>query len=503
MKIIQLGLLSVCLSASFLSMANTDARANNQPNVVIFMADDFGYGSINANGAARQFVRTPNINRLAKRGINFSNAFATASVCSPTRYAMLTGEYSWRTELKRGVVNSKGPMLIKPGKVTVASWFQNKGYDTAHVGKWHLGYTEKPFKNLLGELSPGPNDIGFDYHFAVPNNLDDMHKVYIENDSIYGLRSNKIKGYGKSWYGNEYTGYDAPQRVTENVMEYTTSKAIEWIKKRDDKPFLMYFAAAAVHHPIRPSKQMQGTSGAGPYGDFIHETDHSVGRIMEVLAYLGKLENTIFIFTSDNGGDLPAKPYHDGKDWPERVAYDMGFKFNGENLRGDKHSIYEGGLQVPFIVSWPEKLAQNDTSTSLISTIDIFSTLVSLLGEVIPQSVAPDGVSFAYALKKPDSPEEGRHLLVNRDVKGTKSLRYGEWKYISNEYYTKTGRQTKGEVELYNLVRDKGESTNVVRDFPEITSMLAGVLDKVVRNPSSKGVSQISSSSAAKLVTFD
>ena len=502
MKMTQLGLMAVALGTSFLSIAktitNTDSRANNQPNVVIFMADDLGYGSINANGAAKKFVRTPNINRLANDGINFSNAFATASVCSPTRYAMLTGEYSWRTGLKKGVVNSKGSMLIKPGKVTVASWFKNKGYDTAHVGKWHLGYTSKPFKNLLGKLSPGPNDIGFDYHFAVPNNLDDIHKVYIENDAIYGLKSNKIKGYGKSWYGNEYTGYDAPQRITENVMEYTTSKAIEWINKRKDKPFLLYYAAAAVHHPIRPSEKMKGTSGVGPYGDFIHETDHSVGRILEALAYLGKLENTIFIFTSDNGGDLPAKPYHDGKDWPERVAYDMGFKYNGENLRGDKHTIYEGGLQVPFIVSWPKQLAKKETSNSLISTLDVFSTLVSLLGDSIPQSVAPDGVSFANALKEPGAEEGGRKLLVNRDVKGTKSIRYGEWKYISNEYYTKVGPQTKGEVELYNLVMDKAESSNVARKFPEIASMLKSVLDKVVKSSYSKHISQIGSPSLPK-----
>ena len=216
-----------------------------------------------------------------------------------------------------------------------------------------------------------------------------------------------------------------------------------------------------------------------------------MGRITESLAYLGKLDNTIFIFTSDNGGDLPPKPYHDGKDWPERVAYDMGFKFNGENIRGDKHSIYEGGLQVPFIVSWPKQLPKHQQSNSLISTIDIFPTLVSLLGDSIPESTAPDAVSFANQLKQPNLAQGGRQLLVNRDVKGTKSLRFGEWKYITNQFYTKKGPQVKGEVQLYNLVTDKAETNNVAGKHPEITSMLESMLAKVVKSAASKSISHL------------
>ncbi|MCB1124176.1 MAG: sulfatase-like hydrolase/transferase, partial [Verrucomicrobiae bacterium] len=214
-----------------------------RPNIVIFLADDLGYGSINSYGANPTLVRTPNLNRLAAEGVRFTRAYTTGSVCSPTRYGLVTGRYSWRTRMQKGVINNNDGMLIDAGTETVASFLQKQGYETAAIGKWHLGYKQPPrFKDLLGKISPGPLDVGFDYHFGVPNNLDDLHKVYIENDHIYGLRSNKMSKYGRSFYGKPYHGYDAPQRVAKEVMNDITEKAVRWIDGLGgDKPFFLYF----------------------------------------------------------------------------------------------------------------------------------------------------------------------------------------------------------------------------------------------------------------------
>ncbi|MBF0199694.1 MAG: arylsulfatase, partial [Planctomycetes bacterium] len=400
-----------------------------QPNIVLFVADDFGRGSINALGAPEKYVRTPHLNNLVENGIHFTKGFTTASVCTPTRYAMLTGQYSWRSRLKSGVVNNSDPLLISTETETLGKFLQKQGYQTAAVGKWHLGYKDHKFKDLLGVIKPGPNEVGFDYHFGVPNNLDDLHKVYIENDHIYELRSDKIKAWGESFYGGKpYKGYDATQRVCEEVMAFTTQKALDWMAKvPKEQPLFMYYAAAAVHHPITPSAQNKGESGAGLYGDFIHDVDDSVGQFIEHLRKIGRLDNTLFIFTSDNGGDIPKR-----KDWPEYKAYEMGFHFNGAN-RGDKHSIYEGGLKVPMIVHWPRAIKNAASSDALVTTADFFSTISEIITGELPDplKVAPDSFSFYNVLKEPKS-RSHRSYLVHRDAPGRKAIRRGKWKLIDN-----------------------------------------------------------------------
>ena len=283
--------------------------------------------------------------------MKFTNAYTTGSVCTPTRYALMTGQYSWRTILKKGVVNMNDPALIDVNRKTLPKYMQSLGYKTAMVGKWHLGFKEKKFNNLLGNIYPAPTDYGLDYSFALPNNLDDGHKVYIENNKIYGLRSDKISPYGKSFYGKQYKGYDAPQRVTEQVTDDLTNKSIEWMKSLDkDQPFFLYYAAAAVHHPIVPSPQMRGKSNAGAYGDFIQDIDRSLGDLIAFLEERGIRENTIIIFASDNGGDIPKK-----KDvMPENFAINKGLQINGD-YKGDKHTIWDGGFRIPFIVNYPKR----------------------------------------------------------------------------------------------------------------------------------------------------
>jgi arylsulfatase A len=446
--------------------------AAEQPNVVIYMADDLGWGSTGPYGANPELVKTPNIDRLARQGMTFSQASTTASVCSPTRYAMLTGRYSWRTSLKFGVVNTLDPLLIDPETPTIGSWLQGKGYQTAHFGKWHLGYKEKQFKNLLGELRPGPNDVGFHYHFGVPNNMDDLHKVYVENRGIHGLRSNRISPYGKSFYGKPYFGYDAPQRHEPEVMEDLNRRAVEWVRQNKETPFFLYFAAVAVHHPIMPSARMLGSSPAGVYGDFIHDVDHSVGRLITALEDEELFDNTIFIFTSDNGGDIP----QGDKLRPENQAIAAGLSLNGD-FRGDKHTIYEGGLRVPLIVSYPPKVKGARRTSAFVTTADLFATVMELVGRTQPEpGTAPDSYSFAPVLSDPDAPSKRPHGVF-RDVNGRQAIRFGPWKLIDDSQPKQAEQKLK--LELYNLESDPGEAKDVSAEHPEIVRKGKALLNAI------------------------
>ncbi len=446
--------------------------AAQKPNIVVFLADDLGYGSVGAFGADPNLVRTPHIDRLADEGMRFTNAYTSGSVCSPTRYAMLTGEYSWRTAMKSGVVNHNAPMLIRPEQTTIASWLQSHGYQTSHFGKWHLGYGLSRGASLLEAMQVGPNALGFDHHFGVPNNMDDRHKVYVENDSIHGLRSHRLSPYGKSFYGKPYMGYDAPQRNEPQVMEELTRQAVDWIENRDqDKPFFLYFAAVAVHHPIMPSDRMRGTSELGAYGDFIHDLDYSVGQLMETLEARGIAEKTIFIFTSDNGGDIPTNR----PESPENQAMAKGLVPNGQ-LRGDKHTIYNGGFKVPFVVRWPLHVEAATHVSATISTVDIFPTVADLLDEYSP-GIVRDGRSFRAVLHDPES-AFARAPLVLRDAKGRRALVAGDYKFISDQL-PKGASPRPMQEELYNLQLDPTESNSVLAAEPKRVAEMRRLLAEI------------------------
>ena len=453
---------------------------SKKPNVIIFIADDFGYGSTNIYGAQEALIKTPNVNKLAKEGVKFTNAYTTGSVCTPTRYALMTGQYSWRTKLKKGVVNMNDPALIDVKRKTLPKYMQSLGYKTAMVGKWHLGFKEKKFNNLLGNIYPAPTDYGLDYSFALPNNLDDGHKVYIENNKIYGLRSDKISPYGKSFYGKQYKGYDAPQRVTEQVTDDLTNKSIEWMKSLDkDQPFFLYYAAAAVHHPIVPSPQMRGKSNAGAYGDFIQDIDRSLGDLIAFLEERGIRENTIIIFASDNGGDIPRKK---NLVMPENFAINRGLQINGD-YKGDKHTIWDGGFRIPFIVNHPKKIKEDKTSNVTISTIDIYDFLADYIGnnKGLDLEDAPDSYSFKKALLNPNKFYE-RPPLVHRDAQGRKSIRFEGWKFIE-EKNKNTKKKMNAEM-LFSLTKDKKESTNLAKTETAVIDKAKTYLSKIIEKSS-------------------
>jgi arylsulfatase A len=455
---------------------------STNPNIVFILADDFGYSSLNSYGADKSLVRTPHIDGLADQGIRFTDASTPASICTPTRYGFLTGRYPWRSPLKFGVTDPKGSLLPDPNRVTIADLLKEQGYTTAAIGKWHLGYGEKSPVDFTGKLTPGPLDLGFDYHFGVPQNHGDMLGVYIEDDHIYGLRSKKTHPYSKTFYGSPYLGFDAPQRVNKDVMEDLTDKTVDWIKQQNsEKPFFLYFAAVAVHHPITPSDYMRGMSDCGPYGDFIQDLDLSVGRILETLKYMNLMENTIVIFTSDNGGVIPSnKP-----DAPENQAINYGLKINGD-LRGRKHTIWEGGTRVPFIVSWPGKVAAGSISDNMINLVDLFATVGEITGDKSPKSkdVAPDSFSFLPSLINTNN-QNPRTSMVTADANGMHAIREGNWKYIDNtppeglpENKLKNLKKT-FEPQLYNLADDPSESINLYDEKPKMVMKLSKELNKI------------------------
>lgn len=452
-----------------------------KPNIIFILADDFGYGSVNSYGADKNLVRTPHINSLAEAGMRFTHAHTPASVCSPTRYGFLTGRYPWRSTMKFGVVDPNGALLPNPDRVTIADVLKSKGYNTAAIGKWHLGYGNKQPCDFTGKLTPGPLDLGFDYHFAVPQNHGDYWGVYVENDEIYGLRSKKAEPYSKTYYGPQYKGFDAPQRVNKDVMDVLTNKSVEWLKRQSaDTPFFLYFAAVAVHRPITPSDYMRGLSDCGPYGDFIQDVDLSVGRIIETLQYLNLDENTIIIFSSDNGGVVDEQ----NPDSPESQAIRHGLKING-NLKGRKHTIWEGGTNVPFIVSWPGKVEQGSVSDDLVNLTDIFATVAEITGNGLPNNkdVAPDSFSFLPALLKKEN-KNPRISMVTADAKGMHAVRKGNWKYIDNTppegFPENKMNQFKNEKpQLYNLADDPGEEVDLCEKYPEKVKELKEELKRI------------------------
>lgn len=464
----------------------TFGKQSEKANVVIILADDLGYGSINPYGADKNLVRTPHIDDLANAGMRFTHAHTPSSICSPTRYGIITGRYPWRSSLKFGVVAPDGGLLINPDRITIADILKNQGYHTAAIGKWHLGYGNKQHCDFTGKLTPGPLDLGFDYHFAVPQNHGDYWGVYVENDKIYGLRSKEAHPYSRTYYGKPYKGFDAPQRVNKDAMEVLTNKSVEWLKKQSaDTPFFLYFAAVAVHRPITPSDYMRGLSDCGPYGDFIQDLDWSVGKIIETLKYLNLYDNTIIIFSSDNGGVIPEnKPEEE-----ESQAIKYGLKINGD-LRGRKHTIWEGGTNVPLIVSWPGKVEQNSVSDDLINLTDIFATVADMtsVGLSNNKDVAPDSFSFLPALLKRNN-SHPRTSMVTADAKGMQAVQMGDWKYIDNTppegFPQKRMNQYKNEKpQLYNLKKDRSEQHDLYDKYPEEVKKLRDMLNRI-RNASS------------------
>ena len=452
------------------------------PNIVIILADDLGYGSLSCYGANTNLVRTPNCDRLASQGIRFTDANTPASICSPTRYALLTGRYTWRTSLKFGVLAYDAPLLIEPDRLTIASLLKRHGYRTAAIGKWHLGYGPPPKTDFTSKLRPGPLQVGFDYHFGVPCNHGDVTGVYAEDDGVAGLRSAKLTPFGESDAGGRpYLGLDAPQRTNETVMETLTDKAVNWLEKQQaGKPFFLYFTPVAVHEPVTPSDKTKGSSKAGPYGDWIHELDLSVGRVLEALDKSGLAKDTPVIFTSDNGGENKFR----GQGTQIR-AQEAGLAMNGP-FRAGKHSIFQGGFRVPFIVRWPGHAPAGSVCNEPINLVDVLATAAAIVGEKLPKSTegAEDSFSVLPAFLGQQTGKPLRQDMIVHSADGVFAIRQGHWKLIEGKP-SRPGpggvikdRASENKLQLYNIVDDPGEKNDLLAKHPDIVERLLKLLNQ-------------------------
>ena len=484
-------------------VAGSCCASEPPPNVVVIFADDLGYGDLSCYGATK--VSTPNIDKLAREGRRFTDAHSASAVCTPSRYALMTGEYPHRRQLSRPVFLRTG-LVIDTEKQTTASLMNEAGYETACIGKWHLGFGEKS-PNWNGELKPGPLELGFDYYFGVPVVNSHPPFVYVENHHVVGLAAEDPFVFGQKAKTREFHekmklddigGADAAHALydDEAVGTTLTNKAVDWIKERGTNPFFLYLATTNIHHPFTPAPRFQGTSGCGPYGDFIHELDWIVGRIMQTLEEQGVADNTLVIFTSDNGGMFNIGGQN---------AWDAGHRLNGE-LLGFKFGAWEGGHRVPFIARWPGKVEANSVSDDLISNIDLLATLAALTGSELKDGQGRDSVNVLPALVgNPEKPPRD-HVVLAAFKPTHLAVRKGKWMYIDGQgsggftgakrgghafggpaAITYAGYQnsdiengrikkTAPPAQLYNLDDDLTQTTNVYREHPEVVAELREIL---------------------------
>lgn len=475
--------LALTLFAPNLLLHAAAPKPSGPPNVVFILADDIGYGDFGCYGATK--IKTPNIDKLAEQGLRFTDAHSAAATCTPTRYALLTGQYAFRNPLGSHILPGDAPLSIKPGTLTLPALFKKAGYATAVVGKWHLGLGEREAEqNWNGEIKPGPLEIGFDKSFIIPATGDRTPCVFIEGHRVLNLdpkdpitvdyknckpgHSNLVQGIGRI---GAMTGGKAALWKDEEIAQTLTSRAVKFIEANKARPFFLYFATHDIHVPRVPAAQFRGSSNAGIRGDAIHEFDWSVGEIMSTLKRLNLSENTLIIVTSDNGGiaDFGDTVERDGD-----KESNNGHAFNGV-LRGTKSTPYEGGTRVPFIARWLGKIKPG-VSDELICQVDMLSSSAALLNQKLPSDAAPDSFNFLPTLLGEKLKKPVRNHLVE-DSSRRKAIRQGQWKFIP----AGKGRDGKvSEEELYNLKTDLGETQNLAAANPQKAKELSGLLQRVM-----------------------
>jgi arylsulfatase A-like enzyme len=468
------------------SAAAGEAKRPPHPNIVYVLADDLGYGDVKCLNAGGK-IATPNLDALAAAGMIFTDAHSSSSVCTPTRYGILTGRYSWRSRLQSGVLGGYSRRLIEPGRLTVPALLQRHGYHTACVGKWHLGM-DWPLKkggfatdypdgwdvDYTKPIQNGPTSVGFDFYFGISASLDMPPYVYVENDRSVGVPTVE-----KTWVrkGPAHKDFEAGE-----VLPTLTKKAVEYIGRqapqaRKGRPFFLYLALTAPHTPILPAKEWQGKSGLNAYGDFVMQVDATVGQVLGALEAGGLARDTLVIFTSDNGcspsanfAELAAKGHH--------PSY---------HFRGHKADIFDGGHRIPFLVRWPGRVKPGSRSDQLICLTDLLATCADVVGARLPDSAGEDSVSLLPALLgKAKGPLH--EAVVHHSVNGSFAIRQGKWKFelcpgSGGWSAPRPGRDDTSKlplVQLYDLAADVGEKNNLQGKHPEVVARLTKLLEKYV-----------------------
>lgn len=508
--------IALAATASLLGCSKTDDQsaeegslraAKDKPNLVIFYIDDLGYGDVGAYGATG--VETPSIDMLANKGFKLTDAHSSAATCTPSRYSLLTGEHGFRSNAS--ILPGDAPALIRPGKATLPAMLQSVGYRTAVVGKWHLGLGDGDV-DWNGDVSPGPLDIGFDYSFLLPATGDRVPTVYLEDRNVVNLDPNDpITVSYKQKVGNRPTrkerpdlarvvaddqhsdtiingvsrigtmaGGEAALWVDEEFPDVFTEKAIEFIRANQHQPFFLFHSYHDIHVPRLPHPRFQGKSKMGPRGDAIVQMDWMTGQVIEELERLGIADNTIVVFTSDNGPVLT-----DGYD-------DLAIEMLGDHkpagpFRGGKYSAFEAGTRVPTIIYWPNTIKPSE-SDELFSQMDIYASMAKLLNIKLGKGEAMDSVeNLEFIL---GSGKSNRQALIHEAVGARLALRVNDMKYIKpvkreNEAPFLIRKNIEGgfstQAQLYDLAKDIGETQNIAKDFPNVVKTMEAKIAKILK----------------------
>ena len=483
------------------SISTEFVSAADRPNIVLIYCDDLGYGDVGCYGALA--VKTPNIDRIANEGCRFTDGHCASATCTPSRYAMLTGEYAWRQK-GTGIATGDANAIIKPDRITLASTLKNAGYHTGVVGKWHLGLGEGKV-DWNKTITPGPREIGFDYSYLIPATGDRVPCVYVENQNVVGLDANDPieVSFGKA-VGDDPTGLDHPELLKmkwhhghnativngisrigfmsgghaarwkdEDMADVITDKAVAFIdqhvKEQQKQPFFLYFSYHDIHVPRVPHPRFVGSTEMGPRGDVITQLDWCTGEILNVLDKHNLKENTLIIFSSDNGPVVNDGYYDD-------AVVKLGDHKPAGPLRGGKYSAFEGGTRVPFIVCWPGRVKSASTSDALVCQIDFLASFAALTGQTLADNAGPDSLNILPALLGETS--TGRDHLIEQA--GTLALRVGNWKLIEPNKAPAVSQNVNIEVgngpqpQLYDLSTDLGERHNVAEQHADrVAEMVA------------------------------
>jgi arylsulfatase A-like enzyme len=460
-----------------------------KPNIIYILADDLGIGDLRSFNLEGK-IPTPHLDKLASEGMKLTDAHTSSSVCTPTRYGILTGRYSWRSPLKQGVLYGYDPALIDQERPTVATLLKGAGYHTAFIGKWHLGWNWEQNAdstyNYEVPITHGPNTLGFDYAYGHVASLDMPPYVYVENGHVTEQPNRLTENTDEQGFWRE--GPTGADFVHEQVTPHFFDKAIAYVQERAEtaQPFFLYLPLPSPHTPILPTEPWRGQSGLNVYGDFVMEVDHYVGDLMEALEKAGVASNTIVIFTSDNGCSPRA-------DYPALLA--QGHNPSGI-YRGHKADLFEGGNRVPMIIRWPGHIPAGAERDALVCTTDLMATCADILGIDLPRHAGEDSQSMLPLFAAQQEKAPVRTTVIHHSINGSFAIRQGKWKLLacpgSGGWSDPKPQSEEAErlppVQLYDLSDDPGEQNNVYSQHPEKVQQLGKLLlEQIEQGRSTEG----------------
>ena len=478
------GLLLSLGSMAVLSGCAQQPQEQKKPNIVFIFADDMGYGDVSALNENSK-IQTTNIDRIASEGVTFTDAHSSSSVSTPSRYSLLTGRYNWRSDLKSGVLMGYNKALISPDRRTIASVLRDQGYQTACIGKWHLGWdwnnieAGKDSVDFSKPITNGPTTRGFDYFYGIIASLDMAPYVYVENDMPTALPDRETVNDGMKYWRKGPTASDFDH---EQTLPNFINRAVDYIhdKSKEDKPFYLYLPLPAPHTPILPIKEYQGKSGLNPYGDFVLMVDDMVGKVMKALKEAGVEENTIIVFSTDNGCSPQAK-------FDELQAKGH---YPSYIYRGHKADLFDGGHRIPCVVRWPARVKPHVVDQTVCLT-DFFATFAAVADYQLRDSEGEDSYNILPLLLNEKEGEVIREATVHHSINGDFTIRKGEWKLLLSPgsggwSFPKPGTddeviKTLPSVQLYNMQSDPAEKNNVYAEHPEVVKELKDLMIKYVK----------------------